>query len=254
MKNIILSIITVSTFAITPHAHAGNEGGGGGDPRRVQVTVFPDSNKLNKAISLLQHSIASTKYPESLKSDLLTELSTLKNKGMFLYVAQVASLGFSRHKGDYSTLVSVGAFTSFSRGEPVYFSSQVKNYSAEELARVIAQELPHHVLPEPLKFEESFVNPFGESLAKGVTDPNLQIQLQGSTERDLVRAQVLIKLCKDRDNSAAADIIKDVFMKSMDGRNSTSERARLSKLGGELRDLLKQFIFNYDSKLCGASL
>lgn len=253
MKKIILTITALLALASPSFAEQGNEGGGGGDPRSIRVIAFPDSHKLNSAISILEKSIPNTQYSESLKDNLLAELNSLKTKKMFFYVPQVASLGFNRYKGDYTTLVSVGAFTSFSRGEPIYFSSQVKNYSASELARVIAQEIPHHVLPEPLKFDESFVNPFGESLAKGLTDSRLKSKLEGSTESDLAKAQVLVRLCKERDNAAAGEIIKDVLMKSMDLRYSDEERKRLGELGRELRDILKRFTFNYDSQLCGSN-
>jgi hypothetical protein len=172
----LIAAILAFSFVAESEASRGNGGVSGGDPIAVQAQAFPDSEKLRAAVFYLQQKISESAYSTQLKSALSSELTKLHEERKFLFIPEMIILGHSRFEGDYKTLVSSGAFTTLKPGDPIYFSKQVVNYTAEQLARVIAQELPHHVLTGEQAADEAFVNNFGAALIEGRTERALSEQ------------------------------------------------------------------------------
>lgn len=83
---------------------------------------------------------------------------------VFYYVPELFAVGFNRHPGDYTKLYSNGAMTEFNPAAPIYFSKQAIKYDVRTLARVIAQEVPHHIFKGRFQRNETFANNLGTYL------------------------------------------------------------------------------------------
>jgi hypothetical protein len=141
--------------------------GGGGDPIPVEVKPFPNQIILAQAIALIEHKVKESPFIDEFKKAFLEDLKILKDKNRFYYIPSLFAVGFSRYPGDYQRLVSNGAMTEFRKGSPIYFSKQAEKYDIDSLARVIAQEIPHHIFKTKLGRNEEFVNNLGTFLIVG---------------------------------------------------------------------------------------
>jgi len=139
---------------------------GGGDGQIIVAAPYPQQATLRQAIQILKSKITNSAYSGELKQAYLSELDDLSAGNKILYVPVSVSLGNQRYNGDYRDLNSVGAFTQFEKGAPIFLTSQTLGYSATKLAQVIAQELPHHLLGKGID-DESIVNPIGNSFMTG---------------------------------------------------------------------------------------
>lgn len=169
--------LTINT-AITMAAPDGPGISGGGDAHEAQAIRFPRKDVLANAIKILQGRIESSNYPAAFRQALADELRNLDQGGKILYIPETVFLGHSRFKGDYTKVMTVGAFTRSIPGDNVYLSRQVIKYDANKLARVIAQELPHHILREDLASDEEVVNTVGDSLMDSKTVPYGELLLR----------------------------------------------------------------------------
>lgn len=175
-KTILLGIsfLALSLFQVTK---AGDWSSGGGDPIRVKAMPFPNLATLGMAIELLkEHVQASPFYPE-FKQAFLKDLEILEKGQRFYYVPDLFSVGLNRFPGDYEVLVSNGAMTEYELGAPIYFSRQSVIYDAKTLARVIAQEIPHHIFTGKFQKDEMFVNTLGTYLIVGGEPPTTPVHV-----------------------------------------------------------------------------
>lgn len=157
----------------------GHDQGGGGDPRDLPQAPFPDRSRLQQARNLLATNLGQLSYPESFETKFLAELDHLIRNDLIIVVEiEGIMTGGGRHKGDYSKLVNAGAWTEFSPGAPIYLSNRVLSYDLVNLARTLAQEIPHHILPDDLRFLEDFVNGLGESIAQNQFELSYQQALE----------------------------------------------------------------------------
>ena len=161
------AIVLIAVLFFQPVLFAGNWSGGGGDPIPVKVEAFPDQKMLDGAIALLKQKIQETPFIEEFKTAFLNDLITLEQNKAFLFVPELFAVGFSRYPGDYNRLVSNGAMTEFKQGSPIYFSKQALKYDSRSLARVIAQEIPHHIFKTKFGRDEVFVNALGTYIVEG---------------------------------------------------------------------------------------
>jgi hypothetical protein len=118
-------VLGVGSLGInTAQAVSGNDGVSGGDPLAVKAEKFPDPGKLRSAVELLRSKIESSPLDSRLKTLLIGDLDQVHREEKYLYIPEMIVLGHSRFDGDYSTLVSSGAFTLAQRGAPIYFSKR----------------------------------------------------------------------------------------------------------------------------------
>lgn len=157
MKLFITLLLSINLFA-------GDWGSGGGDPHDVEVKPFPNQDILNDAVELLKKNIQKTFFTDKFKEAFITDLEGMVEKKRFYYVPELFAVGFNRHQGDYTKLVSNGAMTEFAPMGAVYFSKRAVEYDARTLARVIAQEIPHHIFRGRFQKNEIFANNLGTYL------------------------------------------------------------------------------------------
>ena len=152
-------------LCISISAFAGREGGNGGDPIRVYAQAFPDAPRLNEAISIAKEKIATSLYAREFKEGMILEIESFVSKGHIQYIPKEMVLlpDFS----NYPYMVSIGAITRLEKGSIVYFTKQSIDYSARDLARVILQEIPHHIFINGLETDEAFINNLGILLIEG---------------------------------------------------------------------------------------
>ncbi|MBI2519967.1 MAG: hypothetical protein HYV97_06110 [Bdellovibrio sp.] len=170
---ITLFVLIIWVFAVV----AGDWSSGGGDPVIVQTYPFPNQSLLQDALDLLEVRIKETVFIDEFKTAFKSELNLLHQKNNFFYIPQLFSVGLGRYPGDYTKLVSNGAMTEFTSGAPIYFSRQVLEYDARTLARVIAQEIPHHIFKSNYRDDEIFVNTLGTYIIVGGEIPNSPVPL-----------------------------------------------------------------------------
>jgi len=151
-------------LTLTQTAFAGGWASGGGDPKEVEAKVFPDMDKIKQAIELLSTNLDKTTFNKNFKDAFKKDMNALYLKKAFYYVPELFAVGFSRYPGDYDKLYSNGAMTEFKPAAPIYFSKQAINYDVRTLARVIAQEVPHHIFKGRFQKDETFVNNLGTYL------------------------------------------------------------------------------------------
>ncbi|HAZ13028.1 MAG: hypothetical protein A2X86_09570 [Bdellovibrionales bacterium GWA2_49_15] len=156
---------------------AGDWSSGGGDPVIVQTYPFPNQRLLQDALDLLETKISETVFIDEFKMAFKAELKLLRQKNNFFYIPDLFSVGLGRYPGDYTRLVSNGAMTEFVSGGPIYFSRQALDYDARTLARVIAQEIPHHIFKSSYRDNEIFVNILGTYIIVGGEVPDSPISL-----------------------------------------------------------------------------
>ncbi len=137
---------------------------GGGDPIEVKVQHFPNQKILDDAIELLIDKVSETRFTQRFKDAFINDLRGIQKKNHFFYIPELFAVGFNRHGGDYTKLVSNGAMTDFTREGAIYFSKQAIKYDAKTLARVIAQEIPHHIFKGRFQKNEVFANNLGTYL------------------------------------------------------------------------------------------
>ncbi|MCP4915025.1 MAG: hypothetical protein GY909_18045 [Oligoflexia bacterium] len=152
-----LLVLTQTTFA-------GGWASGGGDPKEVEAKPFPFMSKIVKAIDLLKSNLDKTHFNGNFKKAFITDMELVLKRGHFFYVPELFAVGFDRHPGDYNKLYSNGAMTGFEPAAPIYFSKQAVNYDVRTLARVIAQEIPHHIFKGRFQRDETFANNLGTYL------------------------------------------------------------------------------------------
>tara|TARA_Y100000590_G_scaffold470776_1_gene670411 strand:- start:45088 stop:46170 length:1083 start_codon:yes stop_codon:yes gene_type:complete len=155
----LLILLTFSQSAI-----AGGWASGGGDPKEVEAKVFPFMGKIIDAVNLLKSNLDKTPFNENFKNAFKKDLDLLLKNGRFYYVPELFAVGFNRHPGDYTKLYSNGAMTEFKLGAPIYFSKQAIKYDVRTLARVIGQEVPHHIFKGRFQRDETFANNLGTYL------------------------------------------------------------------------------------------
>tara|TARA_R110002072_G_scaffold534_6_gene4062 strand:+ start:235907 stop:236968 length:1062 start_codon:yes stop_codon:yes gene_type:complete len=156
---VYLALISSSTFA--------GWASGGGDPKEVKVKPFPNQKVLSEAIELLKKKVNETPLHQKFKEAFIEDLELMKSKKRFYYIPKLFAVGFNRYGGDYTKLVSNGAMTEFEKGGAIYFSKRARKYDAKTLARVIAQEVPHHIFRGKFQYDEVFANSLGTYLIVG---------------------------------------------------------------------------------------
>ncbi len=160
MKALSLILILVLSYS----SFAGGWASGGGDPKEVKAKIFPHMHKIKEAIQLLKSNLDKTHFNENFKKAFKEDMDLIFERGHFFYVPKLFAVGFDRHPGDYEKLYSNGAMTGFEPASPIYFSKQAIKYDVRTLARVIAQEIPHHIFKGRFQREETFANNLGTYL------------------------------------------------------------------------------------------
>lgn len=206
---LFLHFITVLPLNISYAQQDDGETSGGGDPQKTSVVPFPNQVLLRDAINNLIISVKKTEFHSAFKEAFINELETLyKDKDKkFLYFPHATSLVPNRYEGDYDHPVSVGVYTKHFPGEPIYFTKRDPPYDKAELARAIAQEIPHHVLIGHLRYDEDFVNSLGESLAGGYTLEDAKISLEKSFGKKISVVSCRGKILKDDFSSGNRKVI-----------------------------------------------
>ncbi|MBL6989611.1 MAG: hypothetical protein ISR65_07525 [Bacteriovoracaceae bacterium] len=168
LKKLFVFIFLLFLLVIpqTPQALA-NWVSGGGDPKYVEVQSYPNMSLLKEAVFFLQKRVKETPFNRNFKDAFITDTNVLLKMGRFYYVSELFTVGLNRFSGDYTTLVSNGAMTEYSFGAPVYFSKQVIEYDKRTLARVIAQEVVHHIFSGRFQKDEIFANNLGTYIVAG---------------------------------------------------------------------------------------
>ena len=175
MQRLLFTLLFFASLNLNLPALAGEWSSGGGDPIYVKALPFPNQATLQEAIDLLKLKIRETPYYNEFKKAFLEDLEYLQKHHLFFYIPDLFSVGLNRFDGDYDTLVSNGAMTEFSAKSPIYFSRQAVNYDARTLARVIAQEIPHHIFSQAYGRNELFVNALGTYIIVGGEPPTSPI-------------------------------------------------------------------------------
>lgn len=157
-------IMTLIFLLFSQMTYAGGWASGGGDPKEVEAVPFPFMGKIRDAIDLLKTNLDQTPFNENFKAAFKTDMDLVLKRGHFFYVPKLFAVGFDRHPGDYTKLFSNGAMTGFEPGAPIYFSLQAVNYDVRTLARVIGQEIPHHIFSGRFQRNEEFANNLGTYL------------------------------------------------------------------------------------------
>jgi hypothetical protein len=158
-----LTLFTLILLSQTSFA-AGGWTSGGGDPKEVEAKVFPFMGKIIDAVNLLKVNLDKTPFNDNFKKAFKEDMDLILSNGHFFYVPELFAVGFNRYPGDYTKLYSNGAMTGFNSGAPIYFSKQAINYDVRTLARVIAQEVPHHIFKGRFQRDEIFANSLGTYL------------------------------------------------------------------------------------------
>ncbi|MCO4794242.1 MAG: hypothetical protein KC493_11040 [Bacteriovoracaceae bacterium] len=151
-------------ISLTTHSYAGGWASGGGDPKEVEAKVFPFMDKIKNAILLLEENLDKTHFNSNFKKAFKNDMKEMLKLNRFYYVPELFAVGFNRHPGDYTKLYSNGAMTEFKPAAPIYFSKQAIEYDVRTLARVIAQEVPHHIFKGRFQRDETFANNLGTYL------------------------------------------------------------------------------------------
>ncbi|MBT3583945.1 MAG: hypothetical protein HN509_03480 [Halobacteriovoraceae bacterium] len=162
MKRFIF-LISILIFA---NASA-NWTSGGGDPKFVKAIHFPKRQVISDAIKLLRKKVQESPFHKNFKDSFISDLDQMQKLDLFFYIPKLFAVGFNRFPGDYTKLVSNGAMTEYKKGGAIYFSKQAIKYNAETLARVIAQEIPHHIFKGRFQRNETFANTLGTFLITG---------------------------------------------------------------------------------------
>ncbi len=158
---LLLALLLLSNISIAGWSS------GGGDPYDVKVEPFPNKKILADAINLLKVKVANLPFHQNFKDAFMADLEGMVRLGRFYYIPELFAVGFDRHKGDYTKLVSNGAMTEFVDFGAIYFSKRAVEYDARTLARVIAQEIPHHIFRGRFQREEIFANNLGTYIITG---------------------------------------------------------------------------------------
>ena len=144
--------------------------GNGGDPMPMESSAFPKKELLNEAVQYLKEQVKQSRFMERFKDEFVGELDQLFSDNKFRYIEAILVELPGQTPGGYTSLVSLGAKTTMKPGSVIYLTKQVISYSKEDLARVIAQEIPHHVLFDDIATNEDLVNHLGKLLASGAYD------------------------------------------------------------------------------------
>ncbi len=172
MKTLSKVLFFIIMFTIYSAIVQADEVGNGGDPKPIESLEFPNPELLNGAIEHLKECVEQSRLMEIFKKEFLAELNQLKDENKFRYIEGIIVELPNNERGGYTRLVSLGAKTTMKPGSEIYFTKQVLSYSKTELARVIAQEIPHHVL-YAIGSDENFVNYLGEILISSTYDENV---------------------------------------------------------------------------------
>lgn len=188
----------------------GGWGSGGGDPIEVEVKKFPNPIVLKEAINLLVQKVSESPFTQNFKDAFIKDLRLIQSRDFFFYIPKLFAVGFNRFGGDYNKLVSNGAMTEFTSGGAIFFSKQAENYDARTLARVIAQEIPHHIFKGRFQRNEVFANNLGTYLITQGEIPN----------EPYPAAQIIYEeFDKELRDDASLKIIKKVNEKLQSGEN-----------------------------------
>jgi len=160
MKAILLVFLVLNINS----SFASGWASGGGDPKLVKIKVFPYMWKIKAAVQLLKENLDKTRFNDNFKNAFKEDLDKLLKPGHFYYIPKLFAVGFNRYPGDYTKLYSNGAMTEFKPGAPIYFSKKAKKYDVRTLARVIGQEVPHHIFKGRFQRDETFANNLGTYL------------------------------------------------------------------------------------------
>lgn len=153
-------------------AEAGGAGPGGGDPFTVDAVVFPDKQKLDDAIVLINSKIAESRLPAHLKVAVTIEARELREHGLYRYLESIIVLPGSAPEGyqapqDANRFLALGAMTATHAGAAVYFSKRALVHEPKRFAALLLHELLHHVLSEGLRQNESFVELLSQDVISG---------------------------------------------------------------------------------------
>lgn len=155
-------LLSISAYSINPGEGRGNDKGNGGDPYRIYAKPFPDQEKLNEALDLIQELAANDldyNFPAYSLRKMNREYLFIEGKVIFLEGHDLLHSGLNKN-GEF---VGVTSFTwSFAFGN-IYFTENALNLSAFELAKLIVHEILHQDLPAAFQKDEVFVEEFATS-------------------------------------------------------------------------------------------
>ncbi len=181
LKKAILALSLVCTFSVLASEGAG---GHGGDPFEVYAQPFPDQQKLDDAIRLINSRIRASVYPEDFKAHVSSEIAALKATNKILFLESIVVIpGDGRSDGvrlpaDYRRFTGLGAMTGERRGDAIYFSARGANQAPVDFARLLLHETIHHLVPSYLSSDEEFVDALAAALMEGRNDLRLQTAIR----------------------------------------------------------------------------
>jgi hypothetical protein len=241
VKNSVVALIiglTIHAF-ITCDARASGRESAGGNPKRIKAVPFPHRDRLRRAAERLKEEIEKKNLPPKFVHEFTEDLKALvgRPKEKFFYVPGLVSFGYGRHAGDYTnavepdgtiTLFSIGAFTQLAPAAPIFMTDEAKDYGIDEMAELIAQEIPHHLSFHPqtalhnftctnrLRYHrrnESFVNRLGEQIAK----PGAEVDKDIRYALEVIAAEECFEVVEalEKKKSAAITKIYDLLARDL---------------------------------------
>ncbi|MEQ1665330.1 MAG: hypothetical protein ABL927_08150 [Bdellovibrionales bacterium] len=180
-------ILTLALSTLTfGSAHAGGQGSGGGDPLIRYAVPYPDTDKLQQALQLVEMQILKSGYPDDFKGQLVVEMNDLlKAEKYKLVPAIILPPGFWPESYDTPTdidsFLDLGGMTATSKGANIYFTERVRQYSNEQLSALLLHELIHHCVTYGLSTDEKFVEDLTSSIMSGVRTHKLDLAFETKT-------------------------------------------------------------------------
>lgn len=205
MKNRIINGLLTGAlaFCLTMFSavYANDRDSGGGDPLEIAATPYPNPESLDQAVALLRSKIEVSQYSADFKNRFTAEMDILKADGKYLYLPVLIVLGPGAGPEGYTLpqdihrFVTLGAMTKILPGTPIYFSERVTKYSTEDLARVIAHEIIHHLVEPDVSRDETFVEALAGSIIREEYSRNLAFGIQSGVivRKDFVST---VSLCR----------------------------------------------------------
>lgn len=155
----LIALILLFSFSFSIYAGTKTHGGGG---QTINSIPFGDNERLITAKKILLEQIKITTYNQKFKDAFIQELNSVT----FQFTVEKITLGIYRHQGDYTDWLSLAAFTTLIPGDPITFTELIndENLDSFQIAHIIAQEVPHHILPNLHDTDEIFINALGASI------------------------------------------------------------------------------------------
>jgi hypothetical protein len=173
--------IALTAFNTLP-ALAGVDSGGG-DPLAISAIDFSDQDLLNSAISEASNRVQNSSYDSVLKDSIQQEIAKLRDNRKFLLLPSLIILSQENAPEGYTvptdirSFLALGGMTAPKKDAPIYFAERVLNYSTEKMTELLLHEVLHHVLPEGLTEDETFVTDLAANFFTDESDKNQSLAL-----------------------------------------------------------------------------